>query len=108
MNLQTGGVSASTIFAVPTYQMGFSLTSGWIDLVPAFFSGVAIMRSSRHNVATWNLTNCELSVSESGQYLVDNEPLGFYHFTGFDSGAHRIMAAKNAGNNQAVHQLVNW
>ena len=80
----------------------------WIDLVPAFFSGVAIMRSSRHNVATWNLTTRELSVSESGQYLVDNEPLGFYHFTGFDSGAHRIMAAKNAGNNQAVHQLVNW
>ncbi len=24
----------------------------WIDLVPAFFEGVAIMRSSRHNVAT--------------------------------------------------------
>lgn len=80
----------------------------WIDLVPAFFSGVAIMRSSRHNVATWNLTTRELSLSESGQYLVDNEPLGFYHFTGFDSGAHRIMAAKNAGNNKAVHQLINW
>lgn len=80
----------------------------WIDLVPAFFSGVAIMRSSRHNVATWNLTTRELSLSESGHYLVDNEPLGFYHFTGFDSGAHRIMAAKNAGNNPTVHQLVNW
>lgn len=80
----------------------------WIDLVPAFFSGVAIMRSSRHNVATWNLTTRELSLSESGQYLVDDQPLGFYHFTGFDSGAHRIMAAKNAGNNLAVHKLVNW
>lgn len=80
----------------------------WIDLVPAFFSGVAIMRSSRHNVATWNLTTRELSRSESGQYLVDDEPLGFYHFTGFDSGAHHTMAAKNAGSNQAVHQLVNW
>ena len=80
----------------------------WIDLVPAFFSGVAIMRSSRHNVATWNLTTRELSLSASGHYLVDGEPLGFYHFTGFDSGAHRIMAAKNAGNNPAVHQLVNW
>ncbi|MBT9136727.1 MAG: hypothetical protein DDT34_01809 [Firmicutes bacterium] len=80
----------------------------WIDLVPAFFSGVAIMRSSRHNVATWNLTTRELSLSASGQYLVDGEPLGFYHFTGFDSGAHRIMAVKNAGNNPIVHQLVNW
>lgn len=80
----------------------------WIDLVPAFFSGVAIMRSSRHNVATWNITTRELGLSESGQYLVDGEPLGFYHFTGFDSGAHRIMAAKNAGNNPTVHKLVNW
>ena len=80
----------------------------WIDLVPAFFSGVAIMRSSRHNVATWNLTTRKLSLSSSGHYLVDGEPLGFYHFTGFDSGAHRIMAAKNAGNNSTVHQLVNW
>lgn len=80
----------------------------WIDLVPAFFDGVAIMRSSRHNVATWNLTTRKLGLSASGTYTVDGEPLGFYHFTGFDSGAHRIMAAKNAGNNQAVHQLVNW
>jgi len=80
----------------------------WIDLVPAFFSGIAIMRSSRHNVAPWNLTTREVTLSVSGKYLVDGEPLGFYHFTGFDSGAHRIMAAKNAGNNQAVHQLVNW
>lgn len=80
----------------------------WIDLVPAFFDGVAIMKSSRHNVATWNLTTRKLGLSASGNYTVDGEPLGFYHFTGFDSGAHRIMAAKNAGNNQAVHQLVNW
>lgn len=80
----------------------------WIDLVPAFFEGVTIMRSSRHNVATWNLTTRQLGLSASGDYIVDGEPLGFYHFTGFDSGAHRIMAAKNAGNNSAVHQLVNW
>jgi hypothetical protein len=80
----------------------------WIDLVPAFFSGVAIMRSGRHNVATWNLTTRTLSIAASGQYLVDGEPLGFYHFTGFDSGAHRIMAAKNGGGNPVVMQLVNW
>lgn len=80
----------------------------WIDLVPAFFTGVAIMRSSRHNVATWNLTTREFGVSDTGQYTVDGEPLGFYHFTGFDSGAHRIMAAKNAGGNSAVNKLINW
>lgn len=80
----------------------------WIDLVPAFFPGVAIMRSSRHNVATWNITTRELTKSQHGDILVDGEPLGFYHFTGFDSGAHRIMACKNGGDNPVLDELVSW
>src|SRR5690606_4617524 len=51
----------------------------WVDLVPAFFDGVAIMRSSRHNVATWNLSTRVLSLSSGGRFLVDGEHLGFYH-----------------------------
>ncbi len=80
----------------------------WIDLVPAFFTGVAIQRSSRHNVATWNITTRKMSRDSAGKYFMDGEPLGFYHFTGFDSGAHKIMAVKNAPGNQAVHTLVKW
>lgn len=80
----------------------------WIDLVPAFFPDVAIMRSSRHNVATWNLTTRRVTHRKEAGYFVDNEPLGFYHFTGFDSGAHEIMSVKNGGNNAAVRQLVSW
>ena len=80
----------------------------WIDLVPAFFDDVAIVRSSRHNVATWNLTTRQLTRAVDGAYLVDDEPLGFYHFTGFDSGAHRIMACRNAPGNVAVQSLVDW
>jgi hypothetical protein len=80
----------------------------WIDLVPAFFSNVAIMRSGRHNLATWNITTRDFQHDPAHGYSVDGEPLGFYHFTGFDSGAHRIMAAKNGGNNPALKQLVSW
>lgn len=80
----------------------------WIDLVPAFFDGVAISKSPRHNVATWNLTTREFSRGSDGTFLVDTEPLGFYHFTGFDSGAHRIMASRNAPSNTAVAALVDW
>lgn len=80
----------------------------WIDLVPAFFPEVAIMRSTRHNVATWNITTRNLTTDHNGTYLVDDQPLGFYHFTGFDSGAHRIMAAKNGSGNDALSQLVSW
>jgi hypothetical protein len=80
----------------------------WIDLVPAFFTGVSIQRSSRHNVATWNITTREMTENQAGTYFMDGEPLGFYHFTGFDSGAHKIMAEKNAPGNLTVRGLVNW
>lgn len=80
----------------------------WIDLVPAFFDGVAVMKSTRHNVATWNLTTREFTRNDDGQYRVDGLPLGFYHFTGFDSGAHQIMAKKNAAGNRSVGELIDW
>lgn len=80
----------------------------WIDLVPAFFPGTAILRSPRHNVATWNLTTRRMTVGEDGRYLVDGEPLGFYHFTGFDSGAHQVMANKNGADSPAVQKLIRW
>ena len=80
----------------------------WIDLVPAFFPGVAIIRNGRYNLATWNITTRCLGKRDDGTYLVDGEPLGFYHFTGFDSGAHRIMAAKNSGNNPFMAELIEW
>src|SRR6185437_3446700 len=56
----------------------------WLDFAPIFFEGVAIIKSSRHNVATWNLTTRRLTGSFDAGFTVDGEPLGFYHFTGFD------------------------
>ena len=39
---------------------------------------------------------------------VDGQPLGFYHFTGFDSGAHGIMADRNGGGERALQALIAW
>jgi hypothetical protein len=80
----------------------------WLNFAPVFFDGVAILRSSRHNVATWNLTTRRMTGDFTSGFEVDGEPLGFYHFTGFDSGAHRIMAAKNAAASPAVQTLISW
>lgn len=80
----------------------------WIDLVPAFFEGVAVMRSRRHNVATWNITARKLSGEIETGLSVDNEPLGFYHFTGFDSGAHLGAAVRYAAGSPAVFDLIKW
>lgn len=80
----------------------------WIDLVPAFFDNCAILRSARLNVATWNLRRRVLEGSMEDGLRVNGEPLGFYHFTGFDSGAHKAMADKNAQGNATVEALVQW
>jgi hypothetical protein len=80
----------------------------WIDLAPALFEGVEVVRSSRFNVAPWNLTTREISGNLEEGFRVDGEPLGFYHFTGFDSGAHHIMVGKYCGGNPSVQALVNW
>lgn len=80
----------------------------WIDLAPALFSGVDILRSSRFNVAPWNLTTRTVSGSLAEGFVVDGEPLGFYHFTGFDSGAHHIMTGKYCGDSAAIGELVRW
>jgi len=95
-------------FCVADIPGGLFTDQRWIDLAPAFFSGVEILKNPRFNVATWNLTQRALAGSLESGFTVDGQPLGFYHFTGFDSGAHRQMAAKNAGANASVEALVHW
>lgn len=95
-------------FCIADIPRGLFTDQRWIDLAPAFFDGVGILKNSRFNVATWNLTTRNLTGSASGGFEVDGQPLGFYHFTGFDSGAHRVMAEKNAAGNASVMALVDW
>ncbi len=80
----------------------------WIDLAPAFFAGTAILRSSRLNVASWNVSTRQVTGNVPDDVRVDGEPLGFYHFTGFDSGAHREMAWKHAADQPTVRALIDW
>lgn len=78
----------------------------WIDFVPAYFSSVRVLRNSRYNAASWNLTDREI-IFQDGQYYVGNERLAFYHFTGYDSGAGRRVIAYYARQMPAVFQLWN-
>ena len=80
----------------------------WNDLVPGLFSEVKVLRSSRYNVATWNTSRRKLSGDWEKGFLVDGEPLGFYHFTGFDSGDHSIMLEKNSSSPKVQKKLTDW
>jgi hypothetical protein len=95
-------------FCRDAIPQGLFTDQRWIDLVPGFFSGTAILRSSRLNVASWNISTRQVSGSVPDGVLVDGEPLGFYHFTGFDSGAHREMAWKHAADQPTLRGLIDW
>lgn len=61
---------------------GFYVDQLWINLVPIYFSNVYISKNSALNVAYWNLNERKLSF-ENNSWLVDNNPLIFFHFSSF-------------------------
>ncbi len=54
----------------------------WVDFVPAYFHFVAL-RNPAYNVAYWNLPERTLH-QEDGRWFVGEEPLVFFHFSGYD------------------------
>lgn len=55
----------------------------WLDLVPAFFEDVAIVRDPGCNVAYWNLPERRLQL-DGDRVTVTGGPCRFFHFSGFD------------------------
>jgi len=80
----------------------------WIDLVPAFFEGVKPTRHPGYNVAPWNMTNRQIEIDIENNYTVNGKPLVFYHFTGFDSGAHRNMLSIYSSNSPSAAEIFSW
>ncbi len=64
---------------------GLFVDQRWIDLVPGIWPGVRILREPGYNIAYWNLPTRTLERRDDG-YLVDGEPLRFFHFSGYDPG----------------------
>jgi glycosyltransferase involved in cell wall biosynthesis len=56
----------------------------WMDLVPGMFADVRILRHDGYDVAYWNLPHRSLSRHEKHGLMVNDVPLVFFHFSGFD------------------------
>ena len=80
----------------------------WGDLVPCMFDGVHILRDPGYNVSTWNLSNRTISKGDKGEILVNQRPLQFYHFSGFDSGAQAVMLELYGNDNPILLGLREW
>lgn len=67
------------------FAAGLFTDQKWMDLAPGLVSDLALLRTPALNLAYWNLEGRELAKGADG-WRVDGEPLGFFHFSGFDPG----------------------
>ena len=56
----------------------------WLNLVPLFFDNVTECKHPGTNVSFWNLHERKFEEIETGNYLVNGQPLLFLHFSGGD------------------------
>lgn len=80
----------------------------WVNLAPCFFENIGILRSPAFNVATWNISQRKATGSMAEGVLINGEPLGFYHFSGFDSGDQEVMLNKYGADSPVLYELREW
>lgn len=80
----------------------------WADLAPAYFSECHILRDAIYNVCTWNLTKRPVDGRLKSGLNIGGRPVGFYHFSGFDSGAQQAMLDKYGATMPGLYELREW
>ena len=91
-------------FCYAKTEYGLYTDQRWIDLVPAFFNGVNVLKNPGYNVANWNLSNRDVQGNIEEQVTVNGSPLCFYHF----SGSQTIMPEKYDLHNETTNALLAW
>lgn len=88
-------------------DIGLFVDQKWCNLVPCFFDSVAIIRDAGCNVASWNLSHRDITISKLGEILVNDVPLRFFHFTKLGAIGN-MMTSRYAGRNFEVFELWSW
>ena len=96
------------LFCYDDIPRGIFTDQRWADLVPAYFNDHKILRDPIYNVCTWNLTHRAVTGSLEHGLLVNGQPITFYHFSGFDSGAQQGMLDKYGSGMPALYELREW
>ena len=89
-------------------ENGLFTDQRWVDLAPAFFDDIAIVREPQYNVATWNLTHRQATGRAPYEIEINGRPLVFYHFSGFDSGAQKAMLDRYGSHSPVLFELRDW
>ena len=67
-------------------EAGLFTDQKWMDMAPALFPDVAILRHDGYNVAYWNLVSRPVTRDPDEAYWANGAPLVFAHFSGVNLG----------------------
>lgn len=95
-------------FCYIDYANGLFTDQRWCDLAPALFDELLILRDPGYNVATWNISHRPLSIDPTAGIRVNDKPLRFYHFTGYDSGWGIDAVRRYCATDAPVWALWDW
>lgn len=91
--------------------LGLFTDQKWIDLVPSFFDNYYIIKEPGYNTCTWNLSHRKIRRINDEMFTVNDKPLYFFHFSGFDSGGHYNEVEKHLQyypDNSDIRYLSRW
>ncbi len=80
-------VATHSRHAVPE---GMHYEQRWLDLVPAFFEDVHVLRDPAYNVGHWNLPDRSIEVHPDA-VLVDGRPCRLFRFSGYSPDDPRVI-----------------
>ncbi len=65
-------------------DQGLFVDQKYMDLLPGLAAAARVSRETGFNVAYWNLDRRAIAAGPEGGWRVDGQPLGFFHFSGFN------------------------
>jgi hypothetical protein len=77
----------------------------FFDIAPLYFSNILISKNPGFNVASWNLFERKISLSDKGGLMANNANLIFYHFSSFDSGDGLTMSVIHGKDSPALLEV---
>ena len=86
--------------AIVDFNAALFTDQRWVDFAPAI-TDVAVLDAPGLNVAYWNLHERIIEKDPDGSYLVNGEPLFFFHFSGFNTRT-PLQLTRHAGENPRV------
>ena len=96
------------LFCYDDVPNGLFTDQRWVDLAPALFDDIEIIRRPEYNVATWNLSTRRATGTAPHAIEINGHPLVFFHFSGFDSGAQEYQLKRHGGHSPVLFDLRDW